>query len=118
MLKIVRAIVNAALVGVIMAGCASAPELQSRTASQETATLGRFVPIPKDKDNDLKLYLADGRIAKGADALSRMQKEADVILWLAGNQFFAMDDVVKAFQQQNRDKRIGLITLPPGLLLA
>jgi len=54
---------------------------------------------------------------KGADALGRMQREAGVILWLAGNQFFAMDDVVYAFQKVNPGVQVGLITLPPGLLL-
>jgi hypothetical protein len=27
-----------------------------------------------------------------------MQRDAQLVLWLAGNQFFAMDDVVQAFQ--------------------
>jgi ABC-type molybdate transport system substrate-binding protein len=40
-----------------------------------------------------------------------------VILWLAGNQFFAMDDVVAAFQKKYPGTSVGLITLPPGLLL-
>jgi ABC-type molybdate transport system substrate-binding protein len=73
--------------------------------------------IPKDKDNDFKLYLTDGRILKGVDAMERMQKEAKLILWVAGNQFFAMDEVVHAFQQQQPGSEVGLITLPPGLLL-
>lgn len=37
--------------------------------------------------------------------------------WLAGNQFFAMDDVVRAFRKHSPGTRVGLITLPPGLLL-
>jgi ABC-type molybdate transport system substrate-binding protein len=47
-----------------------------------------------------------------------MQNEAGVILWLAGNQFFAMNDVVAVFQKANPGTAVGLITLPPGLLLA
>ena len=77
-----------------------------------------FAVIPPKKDNDLKLFQADGQIVRGADALGRMQKEAGLILWLAGNQFFAMEDVVHAFQAQNPGIAVGLITLPPGLLLA
>jgi ABC-type molybdate transport system substrate-binding protein len=47
-----------------------------------------------------------------------MQQEADLILWLAGNQFVAMDKVVAAFQARDPDARVvGLITLPPGLLV-
>ena len=76
------------------------------------------VAIPANKDNDIKLYLGDGRIVRGADALGRIQSEADLILWLAGNQFFAMDEVIGAFQQAQKGTKVGLITLPPGLLLA
>jgi len=76
-----------------------------------------YAAIPKDHDNDIKLYLADGAIAAGADALTRMPQDAGLILWLAGNQFFAMDDVVHAFQQNNPGLGVGLITLPPGRLL-
>jgi len=72
--------------------------------------------IPAGKDNDLKVYDASGKVTKGADALAQMPK-SDVVLWLAGNQFFAMDDVVGAFQKANPGKSVGLITLPPGLLL-
>ncbi len=43
--------------------------------------------------------------------------KASLVLWLAGNQFFAMDDVVQAFQKNHPGTTVGLITLPPGLLL-
>jgi ABC-type molybdate transport system substrate-binding protein len=105
--------------GLFIAACTSVPEKSATppVTTAKPAASGALAVIPKGKDNDLKLYLAEGRIVKGADALVRMQKEADLILWLAGNQFFAMDDVVKAFQQQHRSARVGLITLPPGLIL-
>ena len=83
----------------------------------QAATPPRMAVVPKDKDNDLKLYLADGRVVKGAEAMERMQKEAKLVLWLAGNQFFAMDEVVRTFQKQHPGTEVGLITLPPGLLL-
>lgn len=99
--------------GTLLAGCAGAPQ-----QSEQPAKAGGFAVIPPKKDNDLKLYYVDGRIVRGADALARMQQDAELILWLAGNQFFAMDDVVRAFQAQNRGADVGLITLPPGLLLS
>jgi ABC-type molybdate transport system substrate-binding protein len=43
--------------------------------------------------------------------------DAKLVLWLAGNQLFAMDDVIHAFQHEHPSTTIGLITLPPGLLL-
>lgn len=105
---------------VLVAGCATEATQQTTAPAQQAAAPAvgaKYAVIPKGKDNDIKLYLADGRIVKGANALGRMQKEADTILWLAGNQFFAMDDVVKVFQQKNPGTRVGLITLPPGLIL-
>ena len=89
----------------------------SGEALAQTAPAAKLATIPPDKDNDIKLYRADGTVVKGADALGRMQQDAEVILWLAGNQFFAMDSVVNVFQQQNPGLGVGLITLPPGLLL-
>lgn len=99
----------------LIAGCAQ-PGPASGTAPPAGAP-AKLVTIPKDKDHDIKLYLANGQIVSGADALGRMQQEAGLILWLAGNQFFAMDDVVHTFQKSNPGTQVGLITLPPGLLL-
>jgi hypothetical protein len=42
---------------------------------------------------------------------------ADLVLWLAGNQFFAMDAVISTFENDRPLVKVGLITLPPGLLL-
>jgi hypothetical protein len=74
--------------------------------------------IPPSKDTDLKFYSADGTIENGARALEHMTSDADLVLWLAGNQFFAMDEVVGAFQKSHPGVTVGLITLPPGLLLS
>ena len=89
----------------------------AQSASTSSTAERKFVAIPPNKDNDLKLYLGEGRIVTGSQALERMQADADVILWLAGNQFFAMDDVIGAFQKTHPGTKVGLITLPPGLLL-
>jgi ABC-type molybdate transport system substrate-binding protein len=103
-----------ALAATVMAGGA----VQAQQGGAQQAKGGKYAAIPPKKDNDIKLYTADGKIVKGANALGRMQKEAGLILWLAGNQFFAMDDVVKAFQRTAPlGTVVGLITLPPGLLL-
>jgi ABC-type molybdate transport system substrate-binding protein len=73
--------------------------------------------IPKGKETDSKLYGANGgAVIIGREALEQMPK-AGLILWLAGNQFFATDDVIGAFQKHDPAISVGLITLPPGLLL-
>jgi ABC-type molybdate transport system substrate-binding protein len=74
--------------------------------------------IPSDKDTDLKFYAADGTVRNGSEALDHMTSDADLVLWVAGNQFFAMDEVVGAFQKTHPGVTVGLITLPPGLILS
>jgi ABC-type molybdate transport system substrate-binding protein len=74
--------------------------------------------IPPDKDTDLKFYSAGGGVQQGVEALDHMASDAGLVLWVAGNQFFAMDDVVGAFQKAHPGVSVGLITLPPGLILA
>jgi len=114
MKRILSTLIGGALAASLLAGCATREPPAPAAAPKDAA---KFATIPPNKDSDLKLYTADGRIVSGADALGRMRAEADVVLWLAGNQFFAMDDVVKAFQKQSPGTRVGLVTLPPGLLL-
>jgi ABC-type molybdate transport system substrate-binding protein len=103
-----------ALAAAFVLGCA-APSIAVAQAAPAAAS--RHAAIPPNKDSDLKLYEANGNVVSGADALGRMQKDAQLILWLAGNQFFAMDDVVHAFQKQSPGTVVGVVTLPPGLLL-
>jgi ABC-type molybdate transport system substrate-binding protein len=100
----------------LIAGCSHAPEATKPVAPQSKGSAA-FTIIPANKDSDLKLYYRDGRIASGAAALERMQQDAGLILWLAGNQFFAMNDVIAAFQKEAAGTNVGLITLPPGLIL-
>lgn len=76
-----------------------------------------FAEIPANKDSDLRLFATDGSVVSGPDAMARMHTDADLVLWLAGNQFFAMEDVIRSFQRLSPDIGVGLITLPPGLLL-
>jgi hypothetical protein len=86
-------------------------------ASADEAARPALVAIPADHDRDLKFYAADGSIVTGADALARMQ-DAGLTLWVAGNQFFAMDKVIGDFQHGEGGLSVGLITLPPGLILS
>jgi len=91
--------------------------LVSNADAQVAQPNGAIMPtFPKGKETDVKFYSADGNAVTGRDAFVRMPNAA-LVLWLAGNQFFAMDDVVHAFQKDHPGTTVGLITLPPGLLL-
>ena len=88
----------------------------SGAAADDVARPG-LVAIPAGHDSDLKFYAADGSIVTGTDALERMPS-AGLILWVAGNQFFAMDKVIGEFQRSEGGLSVGLVTLPPGLILS
>jgi ABC-type molybdate transport system substrate-binding protein len=91
---------------------------QSPAFAQAKPPPKQFAAIPPNKDTDLKFYQSDGSLQKGVGALVHMASDADLVLWVAGNQFFAMDEVVGAFQKAHPGVSVGLITLPPGLILS
>ncbi|MGO4714494.1 molybdate ABC transporter substrate-binding protein [Bradyrhizobium sp. 2TAF24] len=103
---------------IVSAIAATAPAFADPPAqpAAETKADPTLTEIPSHHDSDIKLYHPGGTISTGRQALAQMP-HADLILWLAGNQFFAMDAVVAAFQKQNPTATVGLLTLPPGLLL-
>ena len=83
---------------------------------QAPGATSQLAPLPEGKETDVKFYDATGKVITGKEAFDKMPS-ATLVLWLAGNQFFAMDDVVHAFQKGQGGATVGLITLPPGLLL-
>lgn len=99
----------------IAISCVSIAFLERPAFAQSAPT--KPAAIPPNKDNDVKFYKADGTIVKGIEAL-RMHGDADLVLWIAGNQFFAMDAVIRSFQETQPGVTVGLITLPPGLILS
>ena len=75
--------------------------------------------IPGNKDDDLRLFYSNGKIAEGSDAMAKMNSDANLTMWLAGNQFFAMEDVVRRFQKANPDAgNVAVITMPPGMIVS
>ena len=107
---------GAVLVLALQFGAISAQAQTAAKPAMKQATV-KTPAIPKGKETDVKFYAANGgKAVTGADAFAQMPK-AGLVLWLAGNQFFAMDDVIGAYQKQHPDVSVGLITLPPGLLL-
>jgi ABC-type molybdate transport system substrate-binding protein len=105
-------------------GIVSAIVLAAAISAFHSSALAQAKPptqlatIPPNKDTDLKFYLSDGSIRNGAEALEHMSSDADLVLWIAGNQFFAMDAVIGGFQKTHPGMTVGLITLPPGLILS
>lgn len=85
-------------------------------AAAEGGVTAALPAIPAGRATDLKFYAPDGGIARGKDALDKMPG-SDLVLWVAGNQFFAMDSVIAAFRQKHPGMSVGLMTLPPGLLV-
>ena len=110
-LKLLGAIAISALASQIVSG--PTPAVAQLVAARSVQSPA----IPQGKETDVKFYVAAGGHAViGKDALEKMPS-ASLVLWLAGNQFFAMDDVIGAFQKAYPSTSVGLITLPPGLLL-
>jgi ABC-type molybdate transport system substrate-binding protein len=82
------------------------------------AVASEFEVVPPNKDNDLRIFYVDGKIVKGTPALEKMSSDANLTMWLAGNQFFAMEDVIRAFQKAHPEAgNVAVITLPPGVIL-
>lgn len=95
---------------------ALAPFLFRSSPARAAETPAKLVTIPAGKDTDIKVYGAENAPVTGEKALAEM-RNADLVLWIAGNQFFAMDEVIGRFRKRHTGLRVGLITLPPGLVL-
>ena len=109
--------IKPSILACVLAVFAMQPVLAQPQPTPGAATASVKMPeLPKGKETDVKFYPADGTAVTGREAFERMS-EAGLVLWVAGNQFFAMDDVIGAFRKQYPGTSVGLITLPPGLLL-
>ena len=107
------------MLGIMLA--IAAPAFPSHVLAQAVPpkeSAKQLATIPPNKDTDLKFYQTDGGILQGAGALEHMTSDANLLVWVAGNQFFAMDEVIGAFQRSYPGVTVGLITLPPGLILS
>lgn len=86
-------------------------------ACSDAAAAPDPVAVPAGHEADVRIFEADGRQLDGMPAFRRMA-EADLTVWAAGNQFFAMPRVIGAFQALHPGVTVGLMTLPPGMILA
>jgi ABC-type molybdate transport system substrate-binding protein len=72
--------------------------------------------VPAGRQSDIKFYSSSGDFVTGAAAF-KAAPDAGMVLWVAGNQFFAMDDVIHGFQKVNPGVSVALVTLPPGMVV-
>jgi ABC-type molybdate transport system substrate-binding protein len=117
----IRSIIAIAVISGAIFGSAGMSQLYAQTQEQRVSAssseaTNTLPTIPAGKESDIKFYPAMGAVLIGQQAFDQMPN-ASLILWLAGNQFFAMDDIIGTFQNANSGASVGLITLPPGLLL-
>lgn len=81
------------------------------------ATMGNTALAAKDAGlgHDYRTFHSDGRIDYGH---IRDSYTADLVMYLAGNQFMAMEELIRDFQKKNPDiKSIYVETIPPGQIL-
>ncbi|MDE2490167.1 MAG: substrate-binding domain-containing protein [Elusimicrobia bacterium] len=92
--------------------------LLAAAAASAAAAAPRYAVLPPGRDSDVRVFEPDGRVLDGAAALAAMSRGTGLSLWLAGNQFFAMKDVVAGFRRADpKAGSVAVMTLPPGLLL-
>jgi ABC-type molybdate transport system substrate-binding protein len=75
-----------------------------------------LVAIPAGQEADLRFFESDGRQLDGIPAFRRMA-DANLTVWAAGNQVFAMTKVIEDFQALHPGLTVALMTLPPGMIL-
>ncbi|MDH5694629.1 MAG: substrate-binding domain-containing protein, partial [Gammaproteobacteria bacterium] len=86
------------------------------TVSVGFATTG----VAEDKKDaghghDYRTFHSDGKIEYGDIADSY---DSDLVMYLAGNQFMVMEELIKDFQSKNSDiKTVYVETIPPGQIL-
>lgn len=67
------------------------------------------------KSHDYRTFMTNGEIRYGQIGDSYT---ADLVMYLAGNQFMVMEDLIKDFQNKNPDiKSVYVATIPPGQIL-
>jgi ABC-type glycerol-3-phosphate transport system substrate-binding protein len=107
--KISKTFVTALLSVGLIAGCATGggdkKDQDMKAEKKDDAGLG----------HDYRTFMANGDIKYGQIGDSYT---AELVLYLAGNQFMVMEDLIKDFQKKNPDiKSIYVETIPPGQIL-
>lgn len=79
------------------------------------ALLGVAHAAGSDHDNDYRTFHTNGEVEYGN---IKDSYKADLVIYLAGNQFMVMEDLIKDFQRKNPDiEKVYVQTIPPGQIL-
>jgi len=101
----------------LIAGCASSGVEHDHG---DMAAMDKKTEKAEDKDDaglghDYRTFMVDGEIKYGQIGDSYT---ADLVMYLAGNQFMVMEELIQDFQKANPDiKSIYVETIPPGQIL-
>ncbi len=91
----------------LMAGLVGAMSASAAYAAKKEGDAGH--------GHDYRTYHVDGKISYGQIGDSYT---SDLVMYLAGNQFMVMDDLIKDFQKKHKHiKTVYVETIPPGQIL-
>jgi len=110
--KLLKVLGTATIVVGLVGGCATA-------SGDKTAAAGGHMKAASKKnaghDHDYRTFLTGGDIKYGQIGDSYT---AELVMYLAGNQFMVMEELIQDFQKKNPDiKSIYVETIPPGQIL-
>jgi len=103
--KLLKSIGIATVVAGLAAGCASTGGGDMKKAGKKNA----------GHDHDYRTFVSGGDIRYGKISDSY---DSELVMYLAGNQFMVMEELIQDFQKKNSDiKTIYVETIPPGQIL-
>ena len=128
MKQYLKIIITGVLLTGLIAGCGKQPENQTKSQAEAAkpasepakpmeSTAGPSAEKKADAGlgHDYRTFMADGDIKYGQIGDSYT---ADLVMYLAGNQFMVMEELIQDFQKKNPDiKSIYVETIPPGQIL-
>ena len=104
MYKLLKALGTVTLVAGLAAGCASTGGDMKKVSKKNAG-----------HDHDYRTFVTGGTINYG---VIKDSYDAELVMYLAGNQFMVMEELIQDFQAKNPDiKSIYVETIPPGQIL-
>ena len=130
MKQYLKIIITGIMLTGLIAACGKKPEeaKESQAEAEKPMTSEPGTPMPMAKEgpahgeedeaglgHDYRTFMTDGEIKYGQIGDSYT---ADLVMYLAGNQFMVMEELIQDFQKKNPDiKSVYVETIPPGQIL-